>query len=329
MLKRFAQLIAGRPADGPPSAAVAVFGKHPGWNDHMHELGLDSAALVDVRRELYTEGVGRNVDGGAWEAMSEDERLDGFAHVFLRVRSEAVVCGRLWSSSDGRGRTRYPMVMAVQCRGTAPGEAVRRLAEPMRTGRDELRAAPDAETVRTVHAGLGPAMTRRLAAAGGGAGADSGEVERAARAALATLAARPELGPDAEGLLRVLWELERELGPLPAGEAGAPRRGVGGRGAEARGSLHRVPRGGDDPESAVARWYDLLASWGIRERGALLLASDEADWVDVLLGPPTAARLVCLRAGIGRIPLTSSVPFSLDDAWRAAMTARIATAQQD
>src|SRR5215211_6359063 len=91
--------------DRPPTRAayVAAFGKHPGWDDHIDDLGLETERLVQFKRMLYLEGLQRNIDSGAWEALSAGQRIDGFRHAFLWLTGGAgdeAVVGRFWSSSD-------------------------------------------------------------------------------------------------------------------------------------------------------------------------------------------------------------------------------------
>ncbi|MCJ7729252.1 MAG: hypothetical protein MUO27_05180, partial [Sedimentisphaerales bacterium] len=95
---------------------VAAFGKHPGWDDHIDDIGLETDILVAVKRILYVQGIGGNIDSGNWEKLQEDQRLEGFRHLFVWRMDDYLVVGRMWSSRDGKGRTSYPMVVCVQCR---------------------------------------------------------------------------------------------------------------------------------------------------------------------------------------------------------------------
>ena len=38
----------------------------------------------------------------------------------------------------------------------------------------------------------------------------------------------------------------------------------------------------------------------------------EYDWVDLIIGLPTASQLFCLRATQQRLPLTTDIPYSID-----------------
>src|SRR5579885_3092405 len=95
----------------PPRVYLAVFGKHPGWNDHIEDIGLDSVALINAKRYLYLHGLSGQIDANAWEKLDESARREGFDHWLLWHRPGECLVGRLWSSSDGKGRTRYPMIL--------------------------------------------------------------------------------------------------------------------------------------------------------------------------------------------------------------------------
>ncbi len=132
-IKRLSRLFGGS-GKHEPAAHLAAFGKHPGWNDHLDDLGLDTNPLVSAKRMLYMQGISQNIDAGAWEALEAGEpgasraaiaRLDLFRHDFLwnlpDGNNQALLAGRLWSSSDGKGRAKYPMVLCAQIAGMPDG----------------------------------------------------------------------------------------------------------------------------------------------------------------------------------------------------------------
>ena len=94
---------------------IAAFGKHPGWDDHIDDIGLDTDVLVGVKRILYTQGIGNNIDSGSWDKLEENQRVEKYGHTLVWCIKGDVVVGRLWSSRDGKGRSSYPMVVCVQC----------------------------------------------------------------------------------------------------------------------------------------------------------------------------------------------------------------------
>src|SRR6266404_8251895 len=96
---------------------LAAFGKHPGWDDHVEDLGLETESLNIAKTSFYVNGIGGQIDSGAWEKLDSTQQIAAFKHVFLWQRSGQFLIGRLWSSSDGKGRKRYPMVVCAHCVG--------------------------------------------------------------------------------------------------------------------------------------------------------------------------------------------------------------------
>src|SRR6266446_5584082 len=105
-----------------PSAHFGAFGKHPGWNDHLDDIGLDTEPLIAAKQYLYVQGIGGVVDAGQWEALPPADALAEFRHTFVWLDGDNILVGKLWSSSDGKGRTKYPMVVCAHfANRTEPG----------------------------------------------------------------------------------------------------------------------------------------------------------------------------------------------------------------
>src|SRR5882724_3859710 len=96
---------------------LGAFGKHPGWDDHILDrqrdlgLGPETETLGQVKQALYVAGIGGQIDSGAWDKLEPPKRLAGFDHTFLWLRPGHALVGRLWSSVDRKGRSKYPMVL--------------------------------------------------------------------------------------------------------------------------------------------------------------------------------------------------------------------------
>src|SRR5688572_20736555 len=67
-------------SDGGPSLYLAAFGKHPGWDDHIDDLGLETDLLIRVKQLLYIEGIASNLDKGSWDELAPPDRLEKFNH---------------------------------------------------------------------------------------------------------------------------------------------------------------------------------------------------------------------------------------------------------
>ena len=119
--KKFLLEDSRRLSPGGRYVGLAAFGKHPGWDDHVEALGLETESLNIAKTVLYVNGIGGQIDSGAWEKLDAAQPLPDFNHVFVWQRSGQILVGRLWSSSDGKGRKRYPMVICLHFVGVPLG----------------------------------------------------------------------------------------------------------------------------------------------------------------------------------------------------------------
>ena len=289
------------PCEGGQRVHLAIFGKHPGWDDHIDGLGLDSPRLVEVKRLIYTQGIGGNVDSGRWDRLDASHRLDEFAHLFLWRFPRDLVAGRIWSSRDGKGRGHYPMIACGQCCDVPAGwvldhvlpilEEVEaacvatRLAQDVRSA---LQAARD--RLRLLAAEEAPRIPNRRPAEGEGpaSGSDSADI--------AALLDRPEMGPNHEGFHRILYQLQAACGA-----------------ANERSFLIRVPAGDALPPQAARRWLTLLETLVHAEIPVLLVIPLKGDWMDIILGSEvTVLDVFAMRTRPASIPLTTDIPYNLD-----------------
>ncbi len=287
--------------------SLCAFGKHPGWDDHIEDLGLDTPGLAELKRWLYVEGIGACVNSGAWDQLPPEQRLEGFGHLFVQSAGGSVTVGRLWSSQDGKGRGRYPMVVCAAFAGVPLGAALARAEAELAEIEPACRATGSAEAVVSLLARHRQRLQQALPAP---AAAPEGS-------AWAALAEGP-WGPDGQGLLRVLYAIQRELpdGPL-ASEQASPAP-----------AIHvRVPWCADTPAEAAHRWLTALAG-EVGDEVPLCALVGEHRWLDLFIGRPGPLQLACLRTSEAGMALTSDVPFSIDDAFAARVRQGLAQAQR-
>ncbi len=302
---------------------LGAFGKHPGWNDHIDDLGLETQRLVDLKTVMYVEGISACVDSGRWDKLEPDAQIDGFGHVvLLRIRGDIIIA-RLWSSSDGKGRTKYPMVVAAQVSGVTLDWALNAVLPELESVQERCQ---NARTAAEVVAIVDTSRQSLRAALTPGGTPDGAETVIPA-GLLDELSRHPAFGPDAQGLHRVLYQIGREagdylLGAQPTSRIGRPDQSV---------THLRVPQLSADPSRRAGVKDDFLAyarlllcklePWA----PTLLIAPLGKPFVDVLIGEPSGGPLYCLRAAEKAIPLTTEIPYSLDAAfvsdlaaWRAS-----------
>ncbi|MHC4692676.1 MAG: hypothetical protein ACYS67_08035 [Planctomycetota bacterium] len=283
---------------------IAAFGKHPGWDDHIDDIGLETDVLVTVKRILYIQGIGSNIDSGSWDKLEEDQRLEKFQHVFMWCLNGDVVVGRLWSSQDGKGRSSYPMVVCVQCSklplqwiltNIIPRlEEIEQACKDTTSADDVHRIIEDARNQirQLVSQGCEPARKNKIKCS----------------QVLSKLAELSELGPDRQGLHRVLYHIDREI--IHAGSGG-------GKGGKLRPALIRLPGSAPYEQEKVLLWINfLLAKFGSKTHILVIIPLSD-PWIDIVIGEPQGLHLFCLRASVSVVPLTSSIPYRLDSEFLA------------
>lgn len=319
-----------------PAIYLAAFGKHPAWDDHIEDIGIETDFLAQVRRMLYTEGISGNIDSGAWEKLADEQRLAGFAHDFvwwlgpLGKDPARVVVGRLWSSRDGKGRTKYPMAVFAQSTGVPIAVMAREVLASL-AGLE--RKCIEAATASAVRAAIDQAReelrSRYAKPSTSTRPSHDGPSEVLSPSDVARLVNQDVMGavngPVREGFARAMYAVEREMGAfLPLGGDSRKSKTVSSKGAEARGSHIRLPAiGPAAPESALI-WISLLSRRFAEGTSILALAPRGEPFVDVIVGDPGAAQLYCARASVKGFPLTTDVPYVIDDAFRTKVAEMVA-----
>jgi hypothetical protein len=306
------------PQSAPWKVHVGAFGKHPGWDDHIEDLGIETDRLVQVRRALYSEGIAGNIDAGAWEKLEDDKRLPGFDHTFYWRERDQLVVGRFWSSRDGKGRTKYPMAVCVHAPGAPDDWLFDVVAPRLGTIRDACIAAPNAEGVRAVLAQWKASLQDAATPMPPGASKSVHDAMMLRRLVAAQFPT--ELGDDATlGLARILYEIDRELAPFrpaPGRSRSTSPTGVGNH--------LRVPRVLGQPGEDVRAWMALMRQELSPIAPVLVIDALGHPFLDVIVGDVEPSLLFCVRAGAGAVPPANMVPYTIGDEFAAASRAKIA-----
>jgi len=296
--------------------SLAAFGKHPGWDDHIEDLGLETEQLIRIKRLFYVEGISGNVDSGAWDKLAEAQRLDGFNHLFVWRRASDVVVGRMWSSTDGKGRTRYPMIVCAQCCHLPLPWILQQVVPRLENVRKACINATSATAVRSI---IDDArrelreLAQPLEASSEDLGIPAGT--------LAGLADYPEMGKDHVGLLRILYRTGQGM-PVDSISGSDTTTGV------MPGNFHiRVPACADSPAKTIVLWLSLLLGEFDSSNSVTLLLPQGESWVDAVVGQPTVKEFFCIRASLEAIPLTTDIPYTLDPDFIDRVERRIAASR--
>ncbi|MEN6426773.1 MAG: hypothetical protein ABFE13_15545 [Phycisphaerales bacterium] len=279
------------------SLVAAAFGKHPGWDDHMDDI--QTPAVAALKRILYDEGIGRNIDNGRWAELESRQSAIEFGHTFVWCRDSDTIAGRLWPSRDGRGRTSYPMVVCVHC-----------LHVPLRWVYDyvlprlvrletECRNSGTANEVRACLSACQEALLVMLDKSDRSEQEPCGEADPIIRLMDSAVS-----GPDKEGLIRILYHIDREMSAGVVSCAG--RDGY-------EHSVHvRVPASGGHVAETSIVWTTLLLREYGQHAGVFVIMPQQETWLDIIIGDPSP-QLYCLRVSSEALPLTSTVPYKISD----------------
>jgi hypothetical protein len=285
--------------------ALAAFGKHPGWDDHVEDLGLETESLNLAKTVLYIKGIGGQIDAGAWEKLEAGQELPAFNHLFVWQRSGQLLLGRMWSSSDGKGRKRYPMVVCLHFIGVTLGWALKQGLPVLAELAQGCAATASASEVRQL-------LDRKRAAlrAAVQSNHSDGEYAPVTPETLHQIL-HPNGESQPETFLRVLYQAQSQLSTFARGAFSE----------RANAPLHpqqlRVPAAISDPQPALLFWTRFFLTQIDAAAPLLLTLPLDANWVDVTAGEPGSHEFFCLRASPKGMPLVSEVPYNLDAAFRA------------
>ncbi len=301
LFQRIRRRLGGRETPGPHDRLLlAAFGKHPGWDDHMEDIGLETPALVALKRVLYVEGIGKNIDNGRWAEVEARHSAIEFGHTFVWCRDSDILAGRLWPSRDGRGRTSYPMVVCTHSRQVPLRWVYDCVLPHVAYLETQCRNSSTADEVRACLSASREALQTMRDAVGGLEQEPREETDR-----LAQLLQHPGLGLDEEGLIRILYHLDRETS---AGLVSHTRRDRGEHPVHAR-----VPTSSGRAAEVSILWTRLLLREYGPHIGVLVIVPQQEAWLDIMLGEPSPSQLVCLRASLEALPLTNTVPYKIGE----------------
>lgn len=274
---------------GVSNLNLAAFGKHPGWEDHIPGIGVDTEALANLKQSLYFDGIRGQIDSGAWEKMEQIKRLEGFDHLFLWLRPGHVLLGLMWSSSDRIGRAKYPMILCADGEGFSPAYMLAYGRPELERLRDTCKALTSAEEVTSeCRAAAGRLRGTFERASGGWTEPFSDPVERQ------RFLDCPELSPDRAGFLRILHEYSTEQGT-----------------AAAKTKHLRVPVIGSLQADALTPWVEFFRCVVPAKVPILFIKRNEEAWLDVIIGEPEGHDYFCLQAATEALPLTTQVPYEI------------------
>ena len=264
-----------------PQIWLGAFGKHPGWDDHIDDIGLETDSLLLAKQILYVDGIGGQISSGEWEKLDSTQRLDEFKHVFLWKRGDAFLIGRISASRDGKNRTQYPLVLCAHCVRIPFGWALTNVSESLEAVETQCKSVQLADEVRAV---LGQSLTElRHKVAHLTEQSFCGDLnDRAFKERLG-------LASDRESVYRAAYAIQTQLAGYLAGSDWK----IGNRLAARQ---VRLPAAAGFAVETLRFWTRFLDAQLRRGIPVLLVVPLDESWIDVTCGEPTSRDLFSLRA---------------------------------
>jgi hypothetical protein len=282
-----------------PAIHLGAYGKHPGWDDHIDDIGLETESLLLAKQILYVDGIGGQIDSGAWDKLREDERLPEFKHIMVWKRGPAFLLGRMWSSRDGKNRTKYPMIVCAHCLNVPLHWALLNVLPALDEMERLCKSTDSAEEVRGI-------IGRTLADLRELHGSAPASPEGAKPIAFID---RLGLGDAQEKLFRIMYYVCTRLTRCLPGEKPEARDDV------TPGQI-RLPAASGLPQETLAFWCQFLESQFGTDIPILLTLPLRERWLDATSDEPTAQEFYSLRATPEVLTIAAEVPYEIDDEFR-------------
>lgn len=294
----------------PPLLAVTAFGKHPGWDDHMDDAGHQFPEMLTFKHLFYVRGIGGNIDSGAWAHLPESRRLNEFNHLLIYSAEDYYILAAVSASRDGKGRSLYPLVTAVQARRYSLSDLVESVGPVVLKLRDTVRAATAVAAVRTAV----QAAQLKLDQLTGTLPLADGKPDQFLTGTKMVRALAAD-NPATNGAGRIIYSLQKAV------------ENCGRQGATGRTETLRLPMDGVVPWDCARIWIASLRS--VLGANCPLMAIEYRPptgplLADLIIGPAGPGHLFCLRAGSERIPLATEIPYELDGAFQQRVSDYIA-----
>jgi hypothetical protein len=282
-----------------PAIYLGAYGKHPGWDDHIDDIGLETESLLLAKQVLYVEGIGGQIDSGGWDKLPEEQRLPEFKHIIVWKRGDAFLLGRIWSSRDGKKRTKYPMIVCAHCVRVPLHWALREVLPALESVENLCKNTDSAQGVRDI---IGRTLAELRYSFSNASLAPQDVKARA-------FTDRLDLGDTQEKLFRVMYYVCTRLARcLPS-----QRR-------EAKDDLTpgqiRLPAAADSIRETLTFWSHFLESQFGPDIPILLTLPIGERWLDATSGEPTTQEFYSLRILPEALTITSDVPYNIDDEFR-------------
>ena len=299
-----------------PRFYLSGFGKHPGWNDHLDDIGLVTDSLIKAKAIIY-DGIVHQVESAAWEKGGPEKIAPGFDQVIHWRRFDESLTGLMWSSRDGKGRSLYPMITLAHCVGQPFGWQAEEVLPALQEVGAKCRATTLGLSVVAILNAAQESLRAGLASQHGGspAGPSIGVKEWAAHFSRESVALR-----------RVIYHLLVNLASFAPGNSEWCDTKKQGHAKSRCLRLPVVP--GAKPTESLNAWLSFLATQLDPAVPLLGLLPNGRNWMDVIVGEPGPADFIVLRTLPAATAIVTDIPYALDRELSADLTSVFASLQR-
>ena len=287
-----------------PQIYLSAFGKHPGWNDHVEEIGIETETLAICRSTFYVQAIGGMINSGRWDKIEESEEGLDFDHLFLWHRVDEFLFGIMWPSKDGKGRKKYPMIVCAHCVGIPLSWALTHVLPKLNEVKELCINTESASIVRSTLSGTRNSLRSKLKEQ-----PPNSEAIVPLPNNIDALINHPAFEPQRQGLIRVLYQFSNQFSIYGLGLYNLKTL----MHHQGQGDHIRFPLAAGSPEESIALWVPFLRTQ-IDPQVPLLFITprrEDCDWCDAILGEVTHQSLLCLKVSTQSLPLASEIPYSL------------------
>ena len=296
-------------------AVIFAFGKHPAWDDHVQEIGILNESIALAKTILYVNGIGRIIDSGDWEKAEPEKIATGFDHAFVWFRKNEFLIGRFWPSTDGKGRSRYPMLLGCHLKNVTLDFAFKQVVPKLDTLEKKCRSTTDRNEVLAAVSQTQSEVIQLL----------SCSVDRAKlETALPKLAPGTSILPSAplieqaeDGWARLFYQIQSQLIHY-ANWSFNPKCFTDG---SLSAQVLRLPLLDSSFEKSVAPWLHFLQRQIHPSLPVLLVAAQQMAWLDAIIGQPGMRELLNLKLSLKGFPYPHTIPYSIKDSFREIVRA--------
>lgn len=273
-MKSFAKEFLRDPIANEREIFLGAFGKHPGWDDHIDDIGLETESLVAAKQILYVQGIGGQI--GPWEKLDGGAQIP-FRHVFVWQRDTQLLVGRMWASADGKKRTRYPMVVCAHCVGIGVDLVLDTLLAWLEELQLRAVETKSAEDVRAMVAQFRDGLREWLKTIDQTPPEHSFDAE--------AFFTEIDFASEEQRLIKTVWQFHES----------AYANGKYKERARAAERI-RVLASSLSPARSIQFWRRVIGAHFDPAAPLLLSIPLDQYWMDVIAGEPAPADLFCLRA---------------------------------